>query len=178
MYPFSITLPSTQQHLVNPDQAWCLGCSWRYCLLSYLDLGERWKRLLAFWGRLPHSKLTLCNRQYWLLGYLDLGERWKRLLAFWGRLPHSKLTLHNRQYCLLGYLDLGERYKRLLAFWGRLPHSKLTLRNRRYCLLGDWFLEEFDSYENPSGEGYHTHLTLCTRQHCFPIHLSGPEWDC
>ena len=36
-------------------------------------------------------------------------------------------------------------------------------------------LEEIDSYENPLGEGYHTHLTLCTRQHCFPIHLFGRE---
>ena len=46
----------------------------QYCLLGYLDLGERWKRLLAFWGRLPHSKLTLRNRRYCLLGYWFLEE--------------------------------------------------------------------------------------------------------
>ena len=139
------------------------------------DLGKRWKRLLALWGRLPHSKLTPRNWRYCLLGFLDFAELWKRLLALWGRLPHSKLTLHNRRYCLLGYLDFAELWKRLLALWGRLPHSKLTLRNRRYCLLGYLFLDEMYSYENPLGEGYHTHLTLCTRKHCFPIHLSGPE---
>ena len=46
----------------------------QYCLLGYLDLGERWKRLLAFWGRLPHSKLTLRNRRYCLLGFWFLEE--------------------------------------------------------------------------------------------------------
>ena len=30
-----------------------------YCLLGYLGLEERWKRLLAFWEKLPPSKLTL-----------------------------------------------------------------------------------------------------------------------
>ena len=39
-----------------------------------LDLGIRWKRLSALWGRLPHSKLTLRNRRYCLLGYLFLEE--------------------------------------------------------------------------------------------------------
>ena len=102
------------------------------------------------------------------MDYID----WERLFT---RLLLSILTLRNRQYCLLGYLDLAELWKRLLTLCGRLPHTKLTLRTRRYCLLGYWFLEEIDSYENPLGEGYHTHLTLCIRQHCFPIHLSGPE---
>ena len=85
----------------------------------------------------------------------------KPTILCYGRLTRlllSILTLHNRQYCLLGYLDLAELWKGLLALWGRLPHSKLTLRNRRYCLLAYLFLEEIDSYENPLGEGYHTHL--------------------
>ena len=102
------------------------------------------------------------------MDYID----WERLFT---QLLLSILILRNRQYCLLGYLDLGEHWKRLLAFWGRLPHPKLTLRYRRDCLLGYWCLEEIDSYENPLGEGYHTHLGLCTRQHCFAIHLSSPE---
>ena len=102
------------------------------------------------------------------MDYID----WVRMFT---RLLHTILTLHNRQYYGQGYLDLADLWKRLFALWGRLPHSKLTLSNQRYCLRGYLFLDEMDSYENPLGEGYHTHLTLCTQQHCFPIHLSGPE---